>query len=164
MYNKRIVFTHGRLVEKVYACRYALVVIALLFIIGGAIVCCSMSIVGIGDNFMLIGAILLAGVGSWCAGCCCLKLAFQSVRDHRMALDADAARFRNASADSRQKLVVINKRFSEDTDDTSSSSIDRRRHPSEKHVNFAPPTTVTTVDVLPPPPSSFDRSISVPNA
>jgi hypothetical protein len=81
---------------------------------------------------------------------------FQSVHDHRQALEADAARFRNASADSRQKLVAINKRFSEDKD-----TGNRRRNPSEKHVNF--PETIA-VDVLPPPPSCIDRSISVPSA
>ena len=84
-------------------------------------------------------------------------------------MSADAARFRNASADSRHKLIVINKRFSEDadSDDLSSSVTDRRRHttsgsakPSDRHVNFGP---IVTVDLIPPPPTFVDRSISVPD-
>jgi len=145
------------IIKRAYGYRHAVLVFAIMLIIVGILVCCSMSVLDIGDNFLLVAGLLALGVSSWCAGCCCLKLGFKAITEHKRELEQDANRFRNATLTrtSRNKLIAINDRYSLSYPD---HEFKRNKREGGKHVNFS---IIVQSETLPPPPRFTDRSISV---
>ena len=142
-------------------CRKLLFFCAVMFIVLGTVITCSMGPLNIGTTALSVGIILALGVGAWIIGCCCLKLGFQvsllrwsystlprystttehvlqAIRDHRNEMSADATRFRHRAT--AKELAAINKRFTAEDDTPLRFSKEPNRH-----VNFA--LAVNTIQV-----------------